>query len=636
MWRKIFKTFLFGTGKKTLERHKGLDKVHSWEEVENARNFGGILLPEYVDISFDDPEMCSVFLQIVEKKEWKCIVLKNKENGHIHTYWKGSLKNGKDIKLACGLVADIHSGDTYIPLNVEGSKRFPPISEPFWDEGEDIEEVPPELRPVKTELNLWKMKEGEGRNDSLYKYILTLSRAKLTQDQIIDMYHTVINPHILADPVNTDELDTILRPEAFPDADYPDFFGANGKFLHNVFARYLQEELHVIKINDQLHIYNGAVYAPGAQRIEQEMCKIIDSLTDRQRKETLKQLLVTTENVQPMPPNYVAFENGILDYQTGNMLSFSPELVMTNQIRCNYNPEAKSVLMDQTLDRVCCNDPAVRQLILEMIGYCFYPSAEYQKAFVLIGEGANGKSVVLDCIKAVLGEQNYSVLDLSETGDRFSTAMLYGKLANLGDDISDEFLQGSTSALFKKIVTGNSIKAENKGQDPFMFKPHCTLIFSANEMPRSKDRTGAVQRRLVMIPFLAKFSEDDPDHDPHITQKLTQREPLEFLASEAVKAFRGVLERGRFTQPEIVKKEEQAYELLNNPIKAFIEERGEELILNQSTGKVYEDYKEYLRVCSLGNPLARTTFSRLMCKELSCDTKQVKVEGRVTRIFIRE
>ena len=68
-----------------------------------------------------------------------------------------------------------------------------------------------------------------------------------------------------------------------------------------------------------------------------------------------------------------------------------------------------------------------------------------------------------------MGEDNISALDLKELGDRFTTSMMFGKLANIGDDIGDDFMQGTQVAMFKKIVTGNRIKAERKGQDPFLF-----------------------------------------------------------------------------------------------------------------------------------------------------------------------
>lgn len=68
--------------------------------------------------------------------------------------------------------------------------------------------------------------------------------------------------------------------------------------------------------------------------------------------------------------------------------------------------------------------------------YCLYRRNELGKAFILIGDKSNGKSTFLHVVKNMLGDKNIASLDLKELGDRFKTAELFGKLANIGDDIS--------------------------------------------------------------------------------------------------------------------------------------------------------------------------------------------------------
>lgn len=206
----------------------------------------------------------------------------------------------------------------------------------------------------------------------------------------------------------------------------------------------------------------------------------------------------------------------------------------------------------------------------ECIGYCFYRRNELGKAFILTGDKSNGKSTFLDCVKAILGDENISALDLKELGDRFSTSMMFGKLANIGDDIGDDFLQGSQVAMFKKVVTGNRIKAERKGQDPFEFNPYIKMLFSANDIPRMKDKTGAVLRRLVIIPFNAQFSKNDPDYDPYIKYKLICQESLEYLIALGMQGLKRVLTNQEFTKSEKVDKQVKDYEEENNPIIAFL------------------------------------------------------------------
>ena len=104
-------------------------------------------------------------------------------------------------------------------------------------------------------------------------------------------------------------------------------------------------------------------------------------------------------------------------------------------------------------------------------------------------------------VKNMMGNENIASLDLKELGDRFKTAELFGKLANIGDDIGDEFI--ANASIFKKLVTGDQVNVERKGKDPFEFINYAKFLFSANVIPRIKDKTGAVQRRLTppMMPI---------------------------------------------------------------------------------------------------------------------------------------
>ena len=213
-WKKtVFKTYCKGDGKRCLDKHKGLSQVRTFEEASKFDSFGGILQPNYVDISFDDAVMSDVFLKMADSVGWHFLAIRNNINGHLHTFWrkpKGFGKDGKDKMLACGLIADIHSGDTYIPLKVDGHERFPPIRN--YD---DYDIVPEELFQVTTKSVLWMLKEGEGRNAALS------SRAKFYVNNgtfsktVIIRILNIVNRFIFADPLDQTEIDTILRDETF-------------------------------------------------------------------------------------------------------------------------------------------------------------------------------------------------------------------------------------------------------------------------------------------------------------------------------------------------------------------------------------------------------------------------------------
>lgn len=547
-----FKGYVIGKGKQAIMKVKNVQLL-SWDAVQRYRSFGTILNQYFVDISFDTNERSQKFWDMAEKNNWKCLIFENLENGHIHSIWRipnnWKFKDGRDKKLAVGLIADIHSGSTYIPLRVDGVDRFPPSFEP-----DDIDEVPVELFPVNTTIDLEGLQEGDGRNEELFRYILILQSQLGLDEELIRkvLYNT--NYFIFQEPLSDDELEVILRDEAFQK---PVFF-CDKTFLFDRFATWLKNTYHVVKINNQLHIYQNGIYVEG-ENLGTVIRENIPNIKKNQKAEVFDCLRDITECKTQADARYIAFRNGVLDIVTGQMQPFSPDLVITNQIPWDYNPEAYSELADDTLNKLACGDQPIRALLEECIGYCFYRANDYKKSFMLTGKGNNGKSTFLDCVKAILGDGNISALDLKELGDRFSTSMMFGKLANIGDDIGDDFLQGSQVATFKKVVSGNRIKAERKGQDPFEFNPYVKLLFSANDIPRMKDKTGAVLNRLVIIPFNARFTkylpsgEIDPDYNPKIRYELVQQSSVEYLIRVGVEGLKRIIENQGFSKSGIFK-----------------------------------------------------------------------------------
>ena len=631
---RIFKTYVKGRGKRPAEKVKGRDHINTFQEVCGEECFGGILNPEYIDISFDSREMYEAFLDMAEANEWRCLCLPSTKGGH--TYWKKSrnraLKNSAaDQKLAVGLVADIHAGSTYIPLKVEGVCRFPPDYDKHPDE--DYDEVPPELLPVDTSIKLWKMSDGAGRNDTLYKYILVLQGLRLTQKRIRRVISNA-NKYVLADPLPRSELDVILRDEAFQK---PVFFEGQ-KFLFDEFARWLVKECRVVRIYDQLHIYKDGVYISGNADIERAMIQEIPSLREAQRKEVIKYMLLIADEMRPADARYIAFNNGILDIIEDQLLPFSPDMAVTNRIPWDYDKDAECDLVDRVFNNIACQDPDIRALLEECIGYCFFRRNELRKAFILTGNKRGGKSTYLDCIKAILGDGNISALDLSEIGDRFNTSMMFGKLANIGDDIGDEFLKGSQVSIFKKVVAGNRIKAEYKGVTPFEYNPYIKLLFSANEIPRMRDRGGAVLDRLIIIPFNAEFDKSDPDYDPFLKYKLIEQEPVQYMIRLGVQGLRRILEGNRgFTKSTQVQQQLDEYNEANNPILGFIKDTDVEVdIINCPTRDVYRRYTVFCNENGF-TPVGHGVFTKQLNNLLgTTSSRQVRIDNKRKRIFERE
>lgn len=185
---EAFRTYFHGRpGKdgKSIPAEKVKDMTgHPFEEVRNDENFGAVLNDGLIDVSFDSRELSDALWNMAAENNWQCLILENPLNGQLHSIWKKppgwKSKDGKDVKLACGLIADIHSGSTYIRLRDNGVDRFPPLYEP-----EHIQELPEELYPANTKIDLWGLGEGDGRNNALSGMAMYLVHdSHFTKEQI--------------------------------------------------------------------------------------------------------------------------------------------------------------------------------------------------------------------------------------------------------------------------------------------------------------------------------------------------------------------------------------------------------------------------------------------------------------------
>lgn len=624
--QELFRGYLPTKNKTPLKKFKDALPL---SEVANLSEYAGLLADNVIVIDVDEYEQSEKLMNIVEDLQLNCRVYETTRGKHFVFYGGSIDKCGTHLKLAIGIEADIKIGDhnSISVLKYDGAER-----KIIYDiePDEEYEPAPEWLTPVKTKTDFMTLEAGDGRNQELFNYILALQSAELSNDDIKTTIK-LLNQYILPDPLEQSELDKILRDDSFKK---PVFYGKNGNFLFDRFAKYLANNHNIIRIDGQLHIYRDGVYRDGLESIESEMIKLIPSLTSRNRTEVIKYLrLIAPEVKELSDAHYIAFKNGIYNIDTGTLEKFTPDIIVKNKIPFNYNYDAYNETLDSMLDRISCNDDQIRDLLEEMAGYCMYRRNELRKAFILIGDKANGKSTYLDCIAYMLGEYNTAALDLKELGDRFRTAELFGKLVNIGDDIGDEFIPNP--AVFKKLVSGDRITVERKGQDPFDFCNYSKLLFSANNIPRIKDKTGAVLDRLVIVPFNASFSKNDPDYDPYIKYKLRDDGAMEYLIQIALDGLKRVLDNNGFTICEKVQSELDEYNEQNNPIVGFFKDLDMEIdVVNQPTKDLYLRYKIYCNDNGF-NPLSNIEFSKWVKKELSMDIKVVKVNGKSCRIFRR-
>jgi P4 family phage/plasmid primase-like protien len=258
---------------------------------------------------------------------------------------------------------------------------------------------------------------------------------------------------------------------------------------------------------------------------------------------------------------WLAVSNGLINPQTLEVVKFTPEIVTRVKLNVTYDPKAECPAWHKFISE-CKSDPILLQ---EAAGYSLLPGYPFQKAIMLLGGGGQGKSVFLRVICEILNSDNVSAASLqSIIENRFATSDLYGRIANIAGDIPDMAL--SNTGIFKSLTGDDRVRAEKKGKDAFDFWNRAKLLFSANQLPPSKDKSSGYTRRWILIDF-----------NRGIVKKPNPRLAAELL-TERVGIFNWMLEGARrvnasgFTYTNDPEEMAKRYIQRSEPVMEFLEQ----------------------------------------------------------------
>jgi P4 family phage/plasmid primase-like protien len=278
--------------------------------------------------------------------------------------------------------------------------------------------------------------------------------------------------------------------------------------------------------------------------------------------------------------NEIAVKNGILNLKTKELLPFSPDKIFLNKLSVNYDPKSKCPKIIEHLDTVLLSSD--KKLILEMIGFCLYKKYIPEKAFMLIGEGRNGKSKTVELIKKLLGSENCVNIPLQRfEEDRFSYSELHTKMANLGTDISKRSLENTS--IFKQLTGNDIISAPRKFLPDIHFMNYAKMIFCCNELPRTLEDSNAFFMRWIIINFPFTFVTDEEfDSIPEnkrdkykilksdIMSELSTDDELSGLLNLALESLSNILIKG-FSSSRVSAEVKKEWILLSDSFRAFLE-----------------------------------------------------------------
>lgn len=346
----------------------------------------------------------------------------------------------------------------------------------------------------------------------------------------------------------------------------------SNELKHIPIAKKLCKTCHFKTLDKVIYRYNNSgLYVPdGEPSIEREAqmllgnkasSYVINEVVNWIRRETYTKLSDFDCN-----PDILNCLSGLLNMKTLELQEHTPDYPSLAQIPVFYDPKFDAPDINKFLTEIL--KPEDIDPILELFGYCLLREIPFQKAFLFVGEGANGKSTLIELLRAFLGKNSCSSVSLQELEeDKFKKAELFGKLANLSSDIPSKGLHHIGT--FKMLTGGDKITAERKFGHPFQFTNYAKLVFSANRPPKifSED-TLALWRRFIIIDFPNTFPDDVADK--HLLEKLTTAAGLAGLLNLALKGLQRLLSNDGFSYDKTVEDVAERYTVLSNPILSFV------------------------------------------------------------------
>jgi len=287
---------------------------------------------------------------------------------------------------------------------------------------------------------------------------------------------------------------------------------------------------------------------------------------------------------------FVNLRNGMLNIENRKLYPHKQDFYSTIQLPIEYNEKAVCPRFQEFLLQIFEGDEECIDLVQEFMGCSLVPDTRFEKAMLILGQGANGKSTLIRVWEHIIGKDNYSSVALGNLQNEFHRVKLHKRLLNIAAEVRDTTLEQAD--YFKRIVTGDTIDAAHKFKDVFEFRPFARLVFAMNKVPRVKDTSHAFYRRLLIVPFNRVF--EPHEQDKELQKKLVAETDGVFLW--ALWGLDRLYDNDCFTEPQVVCEALDDYRRENNPVVAFVEDccnLDTEFSISKNT--LYKAYKKYWR-----------------------------------------
>ena len=448
-------------------------------------------------------------LKVIKRMKLRTLMAKTPHGVHLYFKTDREFPQRIGMVLPCGLRCDFrcaNKGYVILPFGTEGRT---------FNKCREIAELPIEFTPmIGRKESLLNLKEGDGRNSTLFAHLMAYKNRGADMDQIEEMAH-IINELVFSQPMEDKELDKIIENTHKYAAKQQ---GENPYLLYNskgspngvndrAICDYFVNRGDIFVLGGECYQYREGVYVEASSYVRNTIKDMImlDQFINQATIMGVFRLILDDARLQRRAEEinrderYINFKNGVWDIEEQKLLPHDSKYLQTIQIPHEvglYKPFEETKLYGFFKKTLLSREDI--DMLMTYMAYCLTLSHGLKTFMILYGQSNTGKSVLLRFIETLIGHQNISALSMHELSMRFYPAQLYGRLLNSCGD--NGALPLSSIENLKKITGGDQIMHEKKGKEPFFFVPFAKLIFSFNQLPlQLEEKSNAFYKRMRIL-----------------------------------------------------------------------------------------------------------------------------------------
>jgi P4 family phage/plasmid primase-like protien len=383
--------------------------------------------------------------------------------------------------------------------------------------------------------------------------------------------------------------------------------------------------------SNEMWIYREGIYIPQGRSILKEFLRKI--MAEEYNVWLSNQVIAKIEADTQIEPqkffnnNYVEevpVNNGILNIITRELSPFEPTKIFFNKLHADYNPSATCTEIEKFLESTLSTADD-KLVFYELGGFCLLKEYRYEKAFMFVGNGRNGKDKSLELIKRLLGIENCCAVPLSSLDpDSFIIGEFFGKMANIAGDINNRDLKDT--AVFKGL-TGRSLQtAPRKFLKPISFINYSKFIFACNELPMVTDISKGFWDRWVLLEFPYTFvTQKEIDEtkdktnlklrDENIIERITTPEEMSGILNKFLDGLERLSKNKNFSSAKGSEDVKDIWVRKSNSVMSFcfnnVEENSESYITKKEFRKRYSDYCKKFKIMPKSDIVIKRTIEDL-------------------------